>query len=67
MKRRDQWFSLTVDELEKEIEIRNNLLNQMVGTLYSGIVEEECYDLRVMVADIKATVREAALLGENHG
>lgn len=42
MKPRHEWATLHVDELEKQIEIRKNLLNQMVGTLYSGIVEDEC-------------------------
>jgi len=64
MKPRHEWESLHVDELEKQIEIRNDLLNQMVGTLYSGIVQKECYDLRVMVADIKAAARKAAQLAK---
>jgi len=59
MKPRNEWPSLNISELEKEIEIREQLLNQMVGSLYSGIVLEERYELLTLISNIKAAERKA--------
>ncbi len=59
MKSRNEWPSLNISELEKEIEIREQLLNQMVGSLYSGIVLEERYELLTLISNIKAAERKA--------
>ena len=61
MKSRNEWPSLNISELEKEIELRDQLLNQMVGSLYSGIVLEERYELLTLISNIKAAARKAAI------
>lgn len=62
MKSRNEWLSLNISELEKEIELRNQLLNQMVGSLYSGIVLQERYELLTLLSNIKAAARTANLV-----
>lgn len=62
MKSRNEWPSLNISELEKEIELRNQLLNQMVGSLYSGIVLQERYELLTLLSNIKAAARTANLV-----
>lgn len=37
--------NMTSEELRKEIKTRNDLINQMVGTLYPGIVADEIAEL----------------------
>lgn len=54
MKSRNEWLSLNISELEKEIELRDQLLNQMVGSLYFGIVLQERYELLTLISNIKA-------------
>ena len=60
MKSRKEWTSLNVYELEKEIGLRDQLLNQMVGTLYSSIILEERYELLTLISNIKAAARNKA-------
>lgn len=62
MKSRNEWPSLNISELEKKIELRNQLLNQMVGSLYSGIVLQERYELLTLLSNIKAAARTANLV-----
>lgn len=42
----DQFDNLTAEEIDKEIEIRRELVRNMVGTLYPDIVADEMMRLR---------------------
>lgn len=46
---------LPVDDLEKQINIRIELMNEMVGSLYPGIVYDEILKLRYLIRDRKRT------------
>ena len=50
MKRKEEWPSLSISELEEEITIRLKLHGDMVGTLYPGIVLGEVAALRELKA-----------------
>ena len=50
MKREQDWPSLTVAELEKEIMIRLKLHGDMVGTLYTNILLGEVARLGLLKA-----------------
>lgn len=50
MRSEHEWHSLTLAELEKEIEIRLELHGHMVGTLYPGIVLNEVARLGMLKA-----------------
>lgn len=41
------------EEIQKEIEERKDLVNQMIGTLYKGIVSEEIYILQNKLETVK--------------
>ena len=45
-------------ELKKEIEVRKELLNQMVGTLYPPVIRGEIIDLNERYSEIYHLVKE---------
>lgn len=45
MKTKEEWPSLTMDEIENEIHIRAKLHGEMVGTLYPSILLNEIAQL----------------------
>lgn len=61
MKSRNEWPLLNISELENEVEIRDQLLNQMVGSLYSNIVLQERYELLTLISNIKAAARKTQI------
>ncbi len=50
MKREQEWSSLTVAELEKEITVRLKLHGEMVGVLYTSILLDEVARLGLLKA-----------------
>jgi len=57
MKSRKDWPGLTPEEIDAEVEIRIDLIGQMVGSLYPSILSDEIYDLR----ELKKEKQEAVL------
>ena len=51
MKNRNEWPSLTPEEIDEEVEIRFDLMKQMHGWLYPSILQDEIIDLRELKKD----------------
>lgn len=49
---RNEWNTLTLEDIESEIESRHELRGQMVGTLYPEILLQEIHDLRLLEKDL---------------
>jgi hypothetical protein len=57
-KERTEWSSLSVKELEGQIEVRAELIRSMVGSLYPRILEDECRELRVLLVERRQQASE---------
>jgi hypothetical protein len=47
------WVGMTLKQVEEQIEIRHVLMQQMVGSLYPSILNDEIHDLYLMKAKLK--------------
>ncbi len=45
------WVALTDSELVVEILVRGRLLNEMVGSLYPGILQQEIGELQMVLTE----------------
>lgn len=50
---RDFWPKLTLEQVKEQIAIRDSLLQQMVGSLYPSIVNDELRDLHLLVVELQ--------------
>ncbi len=46
MRRKDEFDLLTKEQIDEEIALRADMLKQLVGWLYTSIMEDEIYMLR---------------------
>ena len=46
MKHKDEFDLLTPEQIDEEIALRTDMLKQLVGWLYTSIMEDEIYMLR---------------------
>jgi hypothetical protein len=56
MKNKSQWMGLDLVELEEEVTIRLKLHDEMVGTLYPGILRDEIAQLRTIIAEKRGII-----------
>lgn len=47
----ENWKNLTTVELEEEVNIRLDLYEKMVGTLYPRVLLDQIAELRYLIAD----------------